>query len=223
MLGVPVGRVKIGLRERQRRERRRRILDAAADLFRRHPGEHVTTEEIADVAMVSSPTVYNLVGTREELLVALLHDLLAGLSATTDADDPIQRAEDAVTACAALFAGDPPVNRYLVRALGAWDRKGAAHDLDLVAIQSEPLRQAQGDGALARQVDPQRLAATVYHAFNGALTRWAVGDLDDDQLRGETHYAFLRIIGPHVIDQRRHNALAATARRLERELGRSPN
>lgn len=70
-----------GLRERQKADRHRRILEAAAALFRRSGYRHVKMEAIATAAGVSIGTIYNYYRNKGDLLVAIVsmevHDVLA--------------------------------------------------------------------------------------------------------------------------------------------------
>jgi AcrR family transcriptional regulator len=61
-----------GLRERQKADRRRRILTAAADLFRREGYRHVRMEDLAQQADVSVGTVYNYYETKGDILIAIV-------------------------------------------------------------------------------------------------------------------------------------------------------
>src|SRR3954453_11381622 len=63
----PADQVPLGLRERGKRRRTERILDAALELLREDPDQHLTVERIAERAEVAPMTVYNLVGTRDEM------------------------------------------------------------------------------------------------------------------------------------------------------------
>ncbi|MFN0113232.1 MAG: TetR family transcriptional regulator [Paracoccaceae bacterium] len=61
-----------GLRARHRADRTRRILDAAAELFRKAGYESVTLEEIAVSGDVSVGTLYNYFATKGDLLMAIV-------------------------------------------------------------------------------------------------------------------------------------------------------
>lgn len=61
-----------GLRERQKAERRRRMLDAASDLFNERGYEAVTIEDIASRADVSAATVHNYYKGKGRLLLAIV-------------------------------------------------------------------------------------------------------------------------------------------------------
>ena len=61
-----------GLRERQKADRRRRIVEAAESLFHERSFSTVTIEEIAELAEVAPATVHNYYNTKGELLLALV-------------------------------------------------------------------------------------------------------------------------------------------------------
>lgn len=61
-----------GLRERQKADRHRRLMDAALLLFREKGYGAVRTDEIASAAQVSVGTLYNYFETKGDLLLALV-------------------------------------------------------------------------------------------------------------------------------------------------------
>lgn len=63
---------KAGLRERQKEDRRVRIIAAAKDLFQEAGLDNITIEAIAEIAGVSSVTVHNYYGTKSGVLLALV-------------------------------------------------------------------------------------------------------------------------------------------------------
>ncbi|MCJ9427544.1 TetR/AcrR family transcriptional regulator [Kordiimonas marina] len=60
------------LRERQKAQRRALIEKAAGELFEKKGFADATIEEIAEMAVVSAPTVYNYYGSKGDLLLALV-------------------------------------------------------------------------------------------------------------------------------------------------------
>lgn len=62
----------VSLRERQKVDRRARIIAAARQLFADSGIENITIEAIADIAQVSGVTVYNYYGTKSGVLLALV-------------------------------------------------------------------------------------------------------------------------------------------------------
>lgn len=72
-MAVKQGAVMIvGLRERQKQDRRARIIAAAKRLFAESGLENITIEAIAAIAGVSSVTVHNYYGTKSGVLLALV-------------------------------------------------------------------------------------------------------------------------------------------------------
>ncbi len=62
----------MGLRERQKEDRRHRIVAAAKELFAKQGFERTTIESIAEAAEVSGVTVHNYYGTKAGILLALV-------------------------------------------------------------------------------------------------------------------------------------------------------
>lgn len=74
----------VSLRERQKVDRRARIIAAARKLFAESGIENITIEAIADIAEVSSVTVYNYYGTKSGVLLALVAESDRELLETMD-------------------------------------------------------------------------------------------------------------------------------------------
>lgn len=81
-----------GLRERQKADRTRRILEAASELFRRQGFDAVRIEDIAAAAEVSAGTCYNYFSTKGDLLLAIVsmevEEVLDAGQALVDAPQP---------------------------------------------------------------------------------------------------------------------------------------
>ncbi|MCE5972381.1 TetR/AcrR family transcriptional regulator [Sinirhodobacter sp. WL0062] len=73
------------LRERQKEDRKARIIAAAKSLFIKSGLEKITIEGIAEIAGVSSVTVHNYYGTKSGVLLALVAESDRELLATFDA------------------------------------------------------------------------------------------------------------------------------------------
>lgn len=78
------------IRERGMKERRDRIVDAAVDLVSQGNVSALTMRALSGAAGVSVPTVYNLIGSREDVLIAV-----------------IERAGEAIERELAALGGDP--------------------------------------------------------------------------------------------------------------------
>ncbi len=140
--------VVAGLRERNKAMRVEAILDATVELLGEHSLDEVTTERIADRAGVAAATVYNLVGTRDELLRALVDRVVDDLvTAVDDAapgdDDPIAVARLIVDHSVTAFTRHSAAYRRIVAAGRSTDG-GARHGrIDPSQLQVTALRRAQ--------------------------------------------------------------------------------
>ncbi len=93
IIGDPqVHPLSLGLRERQKLERRRRIEDAARRVFAAKGYDGATTREIAEVAAVSIGTLFAYAADKQELLAMVYRDSLRDLTETTFAKRRVDRA-----------------------------------------------------------------------------------------------------------------------------------
>lgn len=179
-----------GLRERNKSKRRDAILDATLALLRERDFADVTVEEIAADAEVSPHTVYNLVGTRDDLIVALLGRVTASMAQTaptfgtrtSDPSDPSEPLRAVLDHAVDALLTEPVAYRRVVRvgaALTVWpvsSRQPPRLVADAVAVLAE-------HGALAGGVTARGVARHVYAGFVGWLMTWANGLAGDRQLR----------------------------------------
>jgi AcrR family transcriptional regulator len=94
-----------GLRERQKADRMRRILEAALSLFRAEGYDAVRIEDIAAAAEVSTGTCYNYFSTKRDLLLAIVS----------------MEVEEVVEAGSKVVADPPPdIARALNRLIGIY-------------------------------------------------------------------------------------------------------
>jgi AcrR family transcriptional regulator len=177
-----------GLRERNKTKRRDAVVDSTLSLLRHHPLAEVSVERIADGADVSPATVYNLVGTREHVLIACVERVLLALVDTfalQPNDDPIATAEMIVDRSAAAFIADGAAYRQIIGALGAlggFSPTGKLMAFDPAQLQVAAMREARQRGILRRGSDPAAVGRQIYLSYNGALLAWAGRALSDEGL-----------------------------------------
>jgi len=189
-----------GLRERGKRRRVERILDAASELLRERPDEALTVDRIAERAEVAPATVFNLVGPREQIWAALADRVFGDLDAQpVPADDPQGRARAVVDGVMRRITADPAVVRAL---LAGWSQSGRVLHRDPTDIVLECLEAAERDGTVEPGTDLRRLAQLVGAGLNGAVHQWAAGVISDRQLRARgvdlVDLAFVAARGPNV-------------------------
>ena len=104
-------------RERERTEVRRKILDAARDLFMAEGYERVTMRRIADAIEYSPTTIYNHFEDKEDLVNALCHEEFSRLFGAVDlaapAKDPVEWIRQIGNAYAAFGLANPNHYRFM--------------------------------------------------------------------------------------------------------------
>jgi AcrR family transcriptional regulator len=174
-----------GLREENKARRRAAILDAATELLRTTEPKDLTTEQIAATAGVSHATVFNLVGTRDQLLQALIDRVLYGivdslveLDARTGGD-PIAAARLIVDYSVGVFTSESAVYRRVISTLGSIERLEVSPAFDPAQLQVAAIREARARGIIAKAFNAEGLGRQIFVSYLGATTSWARGRIDD--------------------------------------------
>lgn len=166
-----------GLRQRAKRQRAERILDAALSLLRESPDDTLTMERVATRADVAPMTVVNLIGNREQLFSAVADRAMVELDLDAIAvTDPRARARGVVDAVVRLLRSDPAVFRKLLSGWGGSDR-ALAHDPTRALIDC--LERAADAGALKPGVDPRRYGEVMAAGLLGTIQQWTSGMISD--------------------------------------------
>ena len=166
-----------GLRERGKRRRTARILDAALELLREDPDANLTVERIADRAEVSPMTVFNLVGNREQLWSAMADRALEGLDVESiTADDPQERARRIVDAVVRILRSDAAVFRAL---LSGWSKGGHVLAQDPTNALIQCLQDAADAGRIRADVNLRRYGEVMSAGLIGTIQQWTAGLLGD--------------------------------------------
>ena len=215
-----------GLRERNKEKRRNSILDAALDILDDPATSPLTTERIAELAEVSVATVYNLVGTREQLLLALIDRLIANLVETIGAgeipDDPLHRLRLFIGGSVAALTTRPVAYRRIVLQIAAAANAGLHTTLSPATAAAAELRRAQEMGRIRDELDSEALALQVYLSYNGALLRWAAGALTDSAFHASALHGLAVVVAASAAVRSRATAIEELKvlgpQMLEREL-----
>jgi AcrR family transcriptional regulator len=201
----------VGLRERNKTKRRNAVLDAALDLLDQPHATPLTTERIAELAEVSVATVYNLVGTREQLLVALVDRLIADLVESTRAApqlaDPVDGLKQLIALSVDALTKRPVAYRRVVLQLTAAASPDLHTKLSPAALAAGALQHAQRKGTVRADLDPQALAGQLYLSYNGALLRWAAGALSDSGFKAAALHGVATILAASATSRARARAL----------------
>ncbi len=208
----PIERVKVRLvesleqpvRRGRMAERRERILAAARDLIAARGIEALTMRELARASRVTVPTVYNLVGGRDRVLLEAVREqtarFVAGIAAAPEAA-PVERVLSVADSCTGELLRRPAYYRPLL----AWifTAEGAAEvQREVGAALSRELGKAltamESEGLLASWADSDVLRLRIAAHLGMASLQWASGELDDDAFhavaRLETSLALLGLV-----------------------------
>lgn len=177
------------LRRRNMDLRRARILEAARRIIHDSGLEALSVRALATAAEVTVPTLYNLIGSRDDILSALCNDSLDELDRRLDAlpagADGLARAEAIVVLSAELFASDPETYRPVLMALEhqpPQDGPAPRQHRTLArcaALQAAACRAAAAEGALRGRLDADLLSHQILGLYRLAMRRWARGEVDD--------------------------------------------
>lgn len=177
--------VPLGLRERNKLRRTDRILMSALELIREDPDQNLTVERIASRAEVSPMTVFNLIGTRDQMWSALADRAVAGLDLrAVTAKDPRQRARRIVDAIVDALSADADVFRVL---LNHWQRNGQVLAADPTAVLAECLRDGIAAGIVNENADVHRIAAVMATGLVGTIQQWTAGLHTERSFRARAH------------------------------------
>jgi AcrR family transcriptional regulator len=167
----------LGLRERGKQRRTDRILDAALQLLREDPEQNLTVDRIAERAEVAPMTVYNLVGTRDQIWTALVDRALHGIDPhAITGPDPQERARRIVDAYVRVLRADAPVFTAL---LTGWSHSGRVLEDDPTTALIACLRDAADAGLINPDADVRRHGEVLAAGLLGTIHQWTAGLLND--------------------------------------------
>jgi AcrR family transcriptional regulator len=177
--------------------RRRRILDAASCMLAGAGLPGLTVRALAIKAGVTVPTIYNLIGAKDQVVAALIESALDGMDAAL-ASVPglrgIARAEAAVHASADLYFASPERYSAVFRALQELQADPGESSLGPLFRRAgdvfcTAVSEAQTDGDLHGRLKPVPLGHHILHAQVETFRLWGIGALPVDAVRARACYA----------------------------------
>lgn len=183
------------LRNRNMTARRERILAAARDIIDREGFDALTTRRLADDAGITVPTLYNLIGSKDEIISELVRRgtfrFQVGLSISTE-----KRICEQVEALAVLSMHNIARQASYWRALAhAFDQVGGAFVANplpgkpssagdaAIAVALPILERAAAAGQLLGTLPVAVIVEQMVDAFRGPFRDWAVGTISVDEAR----------------------------------------
>jgi AcrR family transcriptional regulator len=179
---------------RQREERKQRILATARQLIAEHGYDGVTMRDLAEKSLVSVPTLYNLFGGKNELLLAAVESYFGDLMGNAkNVQAPVGLAK--LIAVADLLGRETPRHAAYARSLmsffGNVSDAGGLHEIATSRLTSElvgAIEQMQAKRQLVAWADPGALGARLASLLSITTFEWAREKLSNEGLRSAMLY-----------------------------------
>lgn len=189
----------MNLREVGKTRRRRRILEAARALIESGSPQGFAVKPVADAAELSVATLYNLFGSKEGVLIALLmesiHSFERRLGELAPAT-PIDRIAAISSLAVAEFRSEASFYRplfHLIEQMGSRTQLLAVIRR-CVDLGHECIAQAIEAGDLQARVAPRVLAHQIFMTFIHALRMWSSGMCSSDLFEAQVvHFRVLML------------------------------
>ncbi len=171
------------LREQKMAERREGILVAAREIIAEGGLDALTTRELARRSRVTVPTVYNLVGAKDEVLFAAVEDQTRRFLAAFEGRDalpPAQRAIAVSRDCVKELVRAPHYYRAVLLLMYASDAgKDVRRSVGRAVVREfeEAVTALRDEGGLTEWADPRSVAERLGVTLTAAALQWATGDL----------------------------------------------
>lgn len=211
------------LREKQMAARRKRLLDSAERIIREAGSTDFSMRSLAATAETAPATPYNLFGSKEGLLYALLARSLDDLTvhglAFTSAD-PVDRVLEAADNAVSFFLDDPRLLKPLYQVL-----LGVAHPVYRPRFIERSLAywQTALAGVMRKDLpsgafDESSIARSLMAHCLGVLDFWIHEEIFDAGFRAQMAYGTALQLWPLATEAQRetlHNALSVAKQHIE--------
>ena len=180
------------VREQNMQKRRERILAEARELLARDGYDGLNLRDLARRADITVPTIYNLIGNKEEMLLALADEVLAEIEARmpdTAKAEPLAAAAAVVTESSRLFAENPDYYRSAFLAVESLDQSGQHHqEVDCLYAWAETLMHrgisaCTKAGLLRGRVSQAQMSRLMTRSFRMNCRAWAFGHRSIESFR----------------------------------------
>jgi len=206
----------LSTRQRNKQLRRTRIIECAAGLIADGGDQALTLRDLAGAAGVTVPTIYNLIGSREDVVVEVVTDAMdqmdAELSRLSE-ERGIEHGLAAVDACFDLILARKTLYRAVFRALFEMEATAVPQWMGRMfrrggEVMEQAILRAVRDRDLRGDLEPLPLAHNAFHALQATIRMWAVGALDTRNSRARSRYAYLTTLLADATPKGRKRLLA---------------
>jgi len=212
----------MSLFDEHKAERRARILAAARKLVAERGYDGLTMRDLARAARVSVPTLYNLFGSKDAILVAELETWAGRIAARlpSGGDSFFARGMAGFEAGMQLLEEAPEMHRAIMRMAMTSPESSPMRrraEEGFIAIMVGNLTAAKAAGQLADWAEPQIVARHMFAHHMALSLAWGMGELDMPTFRKAALSATC-----HLLIGVARGAFAADVEARIRELSRDP-
>ncbi len=209
-------------RERAKEEKRARIRRAAAHIIRSEGMEKLTMRRLAEQAGVSLRTPYNLIGSKTDVLIALLEeagfDPITALAAT-DGSLMVERLLAALRQVEAFFDADESFYQEVFWGVMTTDQPGVRESGIERVVETCQLmmEQAKAQAELLGDTDTQELGRHLAIQLLSVLGMWAAGFFSNGESIRQVKLAWCGVLLQHCSDSSRPTLETAYQSALRKE------
>jgi AcrR family transcriptional regulator len=173
----------MSLLEEHKTERRNKIQRAARKLVGERGYDGLTMRDLAEAARVSVPTLYNLFGSKDAILIAELQSIAAELARSVPmiGDSFMQRGMVAFDAGMRAVEEAPEffraVTQMFMTSPDSTEMRRRSEDA-FIAIMAANLVAAKQAGQLADWAEPAVVARHMFGQYMATFLSWSIGELD---------------------------------------------
>lgn len=183
MMATPPGSSPETRTQRRAAANRQSVIDAAREIVATQGGDALTLEAVAERADVAVATIYNRVGNRSALLVAVAEQAMEESRAYMDAayaadGTPVERLRLAAAAYIRFAQERPHEVRILVEPADEPEAVERLAELNRVqnAKLADAIRDGMAAGTIRPDLDPDQAATMLWASLNGLLAlAWRPG------------------------------------------------
>ncbi len=190
-------------------KRRDRILSEARRLIVEQGYEALNTRDLAKAAGVTAPTLYNLIGNKEQILIELFIEAVERIEARLtefESAPPLDMAEAIVIQSTDLFAID---EHFYKAAMIASDHLSVdtanMQAVDLINSRSSEMaakacRAAQAEGLLRGNISAKDLGEQMYICYRVPFRDWGLGLIDLEEFSRIALRGFYMCLASDAVD-----------------------